>query len=81
MVMEFASLGSLYYIHLISSSATINTSNASNLVSKEKVMANKIWQDKIKSLQNISKALYYLHDKNLIHQDFHEIFCLVVMNI
>ncbi|MDW3631938.1 MAG: protein kinase [Nitrososphaeraceae archaeon] len=29
------------------------------------------WQDKIKSLWSISKGLYYLHDKNLIHQDFH----------
>jgi serine/threonine protein kinase len=29
------------------------------------------WKDKIKSLWSISKGLYYLHDKNLIHQDFH----------
>ena len=32
---------------------------------------NMKWQEKIMSLWNISKGLYYLHDKNLIHRDFH----------
>ena len=29
------------------------------------------WEYKIKSLWCISKGLYYLHEKNLIHQNFH----------
>jgi len=32
---------------------------------------NMTWKDKIKSLWNICEALYYLHDKNLMHQDLH----------